>query len=278
MTTNDRWASLTTWILCHLDHEGHEVIRGCMKDIEEALEQNDVETAHGLWKDLQLWDNLHMKMEEGDAEHGGPQGVFSILDELDNKVAKRTGLRHQHKHLYEFEEDIRDAFAHSVDVSASVKVSFESFQKENLEHLEQEEKAMMPSIMKLAKSGKPIKKYMTEEIFPLVPEEHLEFFIKFANKMLEKHKEGMPRARVFNHALWAIATPEQWKLWSSWMEQVLSPHEYQETQVAVAAWKAYNQSKNEERAPDVVTTPMPPKKNRGTGIRKGFKRIFGRSG
>eukprot|EP00977_Amphora_coffeiformis_P025591 scaffold20597_cov167-Amphora_coffeaeformis.AAC.5 len=142
---------------------GHEVIRGCMKDIEAAIEQNDMEMAQRLWIDLQLWDNLHMKMEEGDAANHGPKGVFGILDEMDDNVSKRKGLRHHHVHLYEYEEDIRDAFAYSTDVSEAVKVSFQAFQKENLEHLEMEEKVMMPSIMKLAKAGKPMKKYMVEE-------------------------------------------------------------------------------------------------------------------
>ena len=261
---------------------GHEVIRGCMKDIEAALEQNDMETAHRLWKDLQLWDNLHMKMEEGDP-NGGPRGVFGILDELDDNVAEQKGLRHHHQHLYEYEEDIRDAFAHSADVSEAVKVSFQAFQKENLEHLELEENIMMPSIMKLAKAGKPMKQYMVEDIFSLLPEEHLEFFIKFSNQMLEKHKEGMPRARVFNHALWAIATPEQWELWSSWIERALTPDEYKETQDAIAAWKTYNQSKSKPREKPKLQEQAPcvdavPKEKTGMGIRKGLQKIFGRSG
>jgi hypothetical protein len=44
---------------------GHEVLRGSMLDIEAALKKNDMVTAKAMWKKLQRWDNLHMRMEEG---------------------------------------------------------------------------------------------------------------------------------------------------------------------------------------------------------------------
>jgi hypothetical protein len=50
---------------------------------------------------------------------------------------------------------------------------------------------------------------MMEEILPLVGDDE-EFFFKHACVTLEKHDGGMPRARVFVHALWAVSTPEQW--------------------------------------------------------------------
>jgi hypothetical protein len=50
---------------------------------------------------------------------------------------------------------------------------------------------------------------MMEEILPLIADDE-EFFLSHACVTLEKHNGGMPRARVFVHALWAASTPEQW--------------------------------------------------------------------
>jgi len=235
--------------LCLFMFTGHEVIRGAMIDIEAALDRDDLEEARRLWNGLLKWDNIHMKMEEGTKDQQtSPIGMFQLLNLHGEGISKQCDeLREQHGHLYEFEQDIKDAFEHAKDVSEAVKTAFASFKTENLLHLEKEEKIMMPAIQKLMKAGKPMKKYMLEDIFPLIADEDLEFFIKFANEILQKHEEGgMPRVRVFDHALWAIATREQWFVWDEWIQEVLSDEKYKELQSAIADWKAHQQKQTKE--------------------------------
>ena len=70
---------------------------------------------------------------------------------------------------------------------------------------------------------------MCEEIFPTVSGSvDWEFFIKYSNEILEKHHGGMPRVRVFDHALWAAATPEEWAIWRGWIEETLTEGSYKE--------------------------------------------------
>lgn len=114
------------------------------------------------------------------------------------------------------------------------KSVYPKFAQENEAHLKKEENVMMPNVKKMKMAGKPLKKFMCQEILPLVTESpDFEFWVKYANRILEKHHNGMPRARVFDHALWAAATPEQWKIWSVWMKEALSEKAYGELQAVL---------------------------------------------
>ena len=223
---------------------GHEVIRGAMKDIEKALNDGDLKSAQATWKDLHSWEDIHKHMEEGTMDSNGspitPIGMFALLDKECENVAQENNLRHQHTDLESPEIKLTKALndPSSKKVTDSMKEAYAVFQKENLAHLEKEEKIMMPNVMKLTKAGKPMKKLMAEEIFPNCAKEDQEFFIKFANKTLQNHEDGMPRVRVFDHALWAISKPEEWKLWDQWIKEVLSDEKYNELQTAIQAWKA----------------------------------------
>lgn len=264
----------TVYISSFDDLPGHEVIRGCMKDIQAALDDNDLVTAKSLWDDLQRWDNIHMKMEEGEPD--GPKGIFGILDEYADGLADKKGLRHHHQHLYEYEEDIHDAFTHAADVSEAVKASYECFQKENLSHLEAEENAMMPAIQGLSKAGKPMKKFMCQEVFPLIPANEVEFFIKFANQVLVRHEGGMPRVRVFNHALWVVGTASnQWGEWEAWIQEVLPTEKFGETRNAIEVYQAYKKATSSDNTPPMAIVEGKP---RGGGIGQGIKRLLRRNG
>ena len=93
---------------------------------------------------------------------------------------------------------------------------------------------MMPKVMEMKKMGKPLKKYMKEELLAtIVNTPDFEFFVKFANEILERHSEGMPRVRVFDHALWAVSTPEQWKVYDKWIKDTLPDKSYQEIQAVL---------------------------------------------
>ena len=51
---------------------GHDVIRGSMIDMKDAIDKEDVETAKGVWQKLHKWNDLHKRMEEG--QESKPEG------------------------------------------------------------------------------------------------------------------------------------------------------------------------------------------------------------
>jgi hypothetical protein len=120
---------------------------------------------------------------------------------------------------------------------AEIKIAFEAFEEANLAHLEKEEGIMMPCVSKMAKSGKHnMKQIMREEILAsIVDSKDFEFWIKYANEVLERHPEGMPRVRVFDHALWAVASPAQWEEWDKWIKETVSAATYKELHDAIGA-------------------------------------------
>ena len=218
-----------------------------MLEIKVAIDNDDMAESQRLWKDLMKWDNIHMKMEEGKRNGLSPIGIFGLLDQYCEGIVEKNDLRHHHKHLYEYENDVKDAFENAKDKSEAVKIAFGAFHKENLRHLELEEKIMMPSLAKLKDMGMPVKQFMVKEILPLVPEKDLEFFIKFANEILQKHQGGMPLVRVFDHALWAIATPDQWLQWDKWIREVLSDENYDKLHAVISAWKDHQQNEQKNQ-------------------------------
>ena len=221
-----------------------------MIDIDQALEKDDLETAEAVWKKLHKWEDLHMHMEEGRGNEGSPIGMFAMLDRECGNVVKDADLRQQHTTLQAAEKAVQEAF----EKKDGVKEAYAQFRKENLAHLELEEKIMMPNVQKLAQSGKPLKMFMQKEILPLVPPEELKFFIQFASEILQNHEDNMPRVRVFNHALWAAATPEQWKEWQVWIKEVLPEEKYKEVDTAVQAWKEHMKKQNEAKTDTVEHT------------------------
>lgn len=68
-----------------LMRNGHEVIRGGIKDIDSALlgahSDSDVDVAHIrlLWQKLTRWMDLHMRMEEGSGGTESPLGMFRYV-------------------------------------------------------------------------------------------------------------------------------------------------------------------------------------------------------
>ena len=116
----------------------------------------------------------------------------------------------------------------------SMKSTYAEFEELNLAHLKLEEDFMMPSVMSMVKAGKPMKKFMIEEILANVKEDEMEFFIKYANRVLEQHSGGQPRVRVFDHALYAVATPEQWKLWDSYIKDTVNEKTYGELHAVIS--------------------------------------------
>eukprot|EP00526_Cylindrotheca_closterium_P019637 CAMPEP_0113629792 /NCGR_PEP_ID=MMETSP0017_2-20120614/15471_1 /TAXON_ID=2856 /ORGANISM="Cylindrotheca closterium" /LENGTH=228 /DNA_ID=CAMNT_0000540215 /DNA_START=150 /DNA_END=839 /DNA_ORIENTATION=- /assembly_acc=CAM_ASM_000147 len=187
---------------------GHEVIRGDSLDVKEKLEAGDVDAAKKLWSDMRKWETIHASMEEGNSKgESTPKGFFYILDEKCENIATEKGLFSNHTELESKAAEVDSLLAES-DADKAL-AAFNDFATFNEDHLKHEEDVMMPQVMKMAKSGVPLKKVMMDEILPMVGEEE-EFFLSHACSTLEKHSGGMPRARVFVHALWAASTPDQW--------------------------------------------------------------------
>ena len=213
---------------------GHEVIRGSVVEVEDYLDQNDLENALKSYHALHKWMGMHMRMEEGNSDDLTPKGFFSLLDEKFDGVTRDSQLRDDHSELSILEESVTSA-AKDGDIE-KFKEAFFEFKESNETHLQKEEGIMMPKVMALTKSGANMKELMKNEILPLVlGSPDFKFFVQHANFILDKHHGGMPRARVFDHALWACATPEQWDEWKGWIEDSVPEARFQEISEAIGA-------------------------------------------
>lgn len=148
-------------------------------------------------------------------------------------MAAKEHLREEHIRLHEKEEALIRSLESNEDI-ATVRKAFEAYEQANLEHLKKEEDIMMPRVSEMAQTGHNLKTYMKEDILGVVVDSpDFENFVKYANDVLERHPEGMPRVRVFDHALWAVATPEQWKQWDQWIKETISDSSYKELYNAI---------------------------------------------
>ena len=275
----------------------HEVIRGAMSDIQALLDKDDFDGAQTLWHKFHRFSDLHMKMEEGSKKKDAASGLFALVDKHADNVAMDSELRDHHSNLYELEEDVVDIFQGAPDIAYAKKI-YPIFRKENESHLTEEEGILMPAIQKMMKRGINIRKYIISDILPVLLEQDddLEFFIKFANEILEKHDvvEGKPRVRVFDHALWSLASSdEQWSVWNTWIKDSLSEDKYEEVQNAIVAYdeerkakkvaKELEKQKQQEKAQteeaEVLTkvievTTNPPGEQQKQGGGGFFKKLF----
>jgi hypothetical protein len=54
----------------------HEVIRGGMIEVKDALAKDDLESAKTEWNKLAKFEGIHKTMEEGDGTDESPTGFF----------------------------------------------------------------------------------------------------------------------------------------------------------------------------------------------------------
>lgn len=238
----------------------HEVIRGAMKDIQGMLDKDDFESARTLWHQLHRYTDLHMAMEEG-RKGCNARGIFRLVDEHADMAAKKGNLRHHHGTLYELEEDVVDIFEKAPDIDRAKDI-FPIFLQENENHLKEEEDILMPAIQKMMKEGVPIKKYIRTDLLPVLQmkDGDLEFFIRFGNEILERHDnvEGKPRVRVYDQAFWALATPEEWKVWNEWIKDSLSPEKYAEVDGDIRAYEEEQEAKKKAKEEKKAAKEVPP--------------------
>jgi iron-sulfur cluster repair protein YtfE (RIC family) len=257
----------------------HEVIRCALQDIQDALDKDDFDRARDMWHRFHRFSDMHMKMEEG-RKGANSAGLFAMIDKHGNQAVRKAGLRHHHERLYELEEDVVDIFENAPDVDRAKEV-FPIFRQEDEDHLKEEEDILMPAIQEMIKNGVPLKKCIQSEIIPLLLEKEgdMEFFIRFSNEVLERHDKvnGKPRVRVWNQAIWSLATAEQWKEWRSWIEDTLTGEKYAEVDEAIQAFMAEQKAKKGAKKEE-ETPPMPTKidvKKKEIGVTRFFKKIFG---
>lgn len=212
---------------------GHEVIRGSMKDIETAVDADDIEEAMKIYGKLEKWMMVHKLMEEGHANStASPKGMFRVLDSRFDNVATNAGLLDDHATLHELEVAVRNAIHHKDRVA--FQVEYARFQKMNLDHLTKEEDIMMPKVAEMIKMGINMKNIMVEEVLALVVDTpEFEHFVRYANEVLERHHDNMPRVQVFDHALWAVSTVEQWGKYDVWIKESVSAEHYKEIMDAI---------------------------------------------
>jgi len=55
---------------------GHEVIRGGMIEVKEAIEKEDMVASKIAWDKLVLFEEMHKAMEEGSGSGDSPMGFF----------------------------------------------------------------------------------------------------------------------------------------------------------------------------------------------------------
>lgn len=186
---------------------GHEVLRGAMRDMAEALESGDALEFRGCWESFKKWSDIHAAMEEGVPGKG--RGMFAFLDQEADNTAANAQLHEEHAELDVLERAVVDAVQKNA-AAEELKLAYTAFAERYELHMTKEEDAMMPEVMRLAKSGFDLKTMVRTELMTCVGDDDMAFFLTFAMKTLEKHHGGQPRARVFAHAVWAASTAHEW--------------------------------------------------------------------
>jgi len=204
----------------------HEVIRGAMKDIQLLLDKDQLKEAGKVWKDLDRFNKLHMLMEQG--LPGVALGLFQMMDDHIDNAAKTAGLRNLNPMLAALAQKVKYCLVKKPHLGTAQRV-FPDWMDRNEYVLLKKEDVLLPSVQAMVLEDHPIKQYIRTYMMPVLTNNPFDmmFFIQFANQVLERHDSG-GRVRMFDQALWSVATPAQWELWSTWMETALSPTKYEE--------------------------------------------------
>lgn len=146
-------------------------------------------------------------MEEG--REGVAQGFFPLLNSHFPGVV--DDLLANHRKLEQHDKAIQQAMT-SGDFEM-IKKAYADFQELNYTHLKQEEDVMMPKVPAMKEKGVNLMEAMKNNMFAIAAVNNMEHFLGYGMRVLERHHENMPRARVFAHAIYAVSTEEQWNEW-----------------------------------------------------------------
>lgn len=202
---------------------GHEVIRGLMVEIDQAVKEKNEFNFSQLWKTFKTWMIHHANMEDG---VGKIKGFFVILNEKFNNCAINEGLISNHVDL-ETSLELIDKYNSLRDFQNAFK-NWPEFRDLNERHLKAEEDIMMPKVQEMHKLDLPIKKILVEDIVSAAwdAKDFGKEFVEVACWVLEKHHGGAPRARVFLHALKVISDQNRWNKWLPFIKSGLSKELY----------------------------------------------------
>lgn len=232
-------------------HSSNEVIRGATKDIQALLNADDLKQAGKLWKDLHRFIQLHTQMEKG-VDNVAP-GLFQMMDDHVALAAEKAKLRDQHPMLLTLEQQVHNCLASKKPHLGTAQRIFPDYTDFNEHFMLKEEDVLMPAVRTMIEEGHPVKRYINTYMMPILTrnQDDLKFFLEFANQILERHENHGPSLRRFNQALWAIATPAQWKEWKAWIQESLFPTNFEqvmrEIQGFVDAQKAKQEKLMEEQ-------------------------------
>jgi len=228
-----------------LMRNAHEVIRGALADLTAALavptpdhaaKRAAVDSFRAQWRELARFLAIHQKMEDGALK---AEGVFAMLDRLGNGVAKAAGLRNAHSAVASLERAIERSFG-LLGSFGRLQDAFRAFKEANEEHLKEEEQVMMPAIKTLSDAGTDMRELMRASVLAALSADERAFFVKYGVRVLEQHPEGMPRARVFVHALQAVAdSADEWEKDRALVQASLSPAEYDKVSAALLDMSAF---------------------------------------
>lgn len=224
----------------------HEVIRGALVDLTAALavptrdraaEKAAVYSFREQWRELARFLAIHQKMEDGALK---AEGVFAMLDRLDNGVVKAAGLRNAHLSVLGLERSIDRALG-ALGSYSRLQETFRIYKEVNEEHLKEEEQVMMPTFKKLSNAGIDLRELVRASVLAALSAEERAFFVSYGVRILEKFPEGgKPRTRVFVHALQAVAdSAEEWEKDRALVQASLSPQEYDKVSAALLDMSAF---------------------------------------
>ena len=156
------------------------------------------------------------------------------MDHKFDNVATKAGLRQDHEAVDEVEAEAMRAV--QARDGEAFSMAFVEYQQINIDHMEKEEKAMMPKVKEMIKEGASMRQLVRDELMALIVDSpDMEHFVKYANEILVRHADNMPRARVFDHALLAVSTPQEWDKYDAWIKETMPDEVYQEINNAIHA-------------------------------------------
>eukprot|EP00039_Didymoeca_costata_P033267 m.41611 g.41611 ORF g.41611 m.41611 type:complete len:273 (+) comp9787_c0_seq2:85-903(+) len=194
----------------------HEAMRHAMKEMQEAIDKDDLSDFTTGWKDYCKNLEVHMTMEE--------KGMFPLLSKHNDKVG---GLSEQHEKDEELVKNV-DAALEANDKEACKK-AFIAWEEHQQEHLKQEEGIMMPITKVVADSPVGRSKVFHDEVMPAFVDqgEKFEMHLKWVIGLLAKYgTQSQPPevgVRVFVHGLQHACNKAQWEKYMPIAKEAATP-------------------------------------------------------
>jgi hypothetical protein len=184
----------------------HEAMRASIRLQEKYFEAEDLRSFCDEWERYLKALEVHMDMEDN--------AMFVLLDEVGDGAITQAGLAEEHV------EDQRLASAVDTQLKnenwSALRPAWLVWKTHHLNHLEHEEKIMMPLVPQTAETPAAIARVVHDHL--LKPSENLtnfDWYIGWVVQLLSEHgsTEQPPNVatRVFASALQYDCTPDEWE-------------------------------------------------------------------